>query len=95
MKKKKVSFEEIYDLLALRVLVDDVPTCYAVMGILHNLWNPIQHRFKDYIAMQKTNLYQSLHTTIITKKGVTVEFQIRTHEMPQGSRGRYRRPLEI
>jgi len=81
MKKKKVSFEEIYDLLALRVLVDDVPTCYAVMGILHNLWNPIQHRFKDYIAMQKTNLYQSLHTTIITKKGVTVEFQIRTHEM--------------
>ncbi|MGD9807216.1 MAG: bifunctional (p)ppGpp synthetase/guanosine-3',5'-bis(diphosphate) 3'-pyrophosphohydrolase [Deferribacterales bacterium] len=81
MKKKKVSFEEIYDLLALRVLVDDVPTCYAVMGILHNLWNPIQHRFKDYIAMQKTNLYQSLHTTIITKRGVTVEFQIRTHEM--------------
>lgn len=81
MKKKKVSFEEIYDLLALRVLVDDVPTCYAVMGILHNIWNPIQHRFKDYIAMQKTNLYQSLHTTIITKKGVTVEFQIRTHEM--------------
>lgn len=81
MKKKKVSFEEIYDLLALRVLVEDVPTCYAVMGILHNLWKPIQHRFKDYIAMQKTNLYQSLHTTIITKKGVTVEFQIRTHEM--------------
>jgi len=81
MKKKKVSFEEIYDLLALRVLVDDVPTCYAVMGILHNIWSPIQHRFKDYIAMQKTNLYQSLHTTIITKKGVTVEFQIRTHEM--------------
>lgn len=81
MKKKKVSFEEIYDLLALRVLVEDVPTCYAVMGILHNIWRPIQHRFKDYIAMQKTNLYQSLHTTIITKKGVTVEFQIRTHEM--------------
>lgn len=81
MKKKKVSFEEIYDLLALRVLVEDVPTCYAVMGILHNLWKPIQHRFKDYIAMQKANLYQSLHTTIITKKGVTVEFQIRTHDM--------------
>lgn len=81
MKKKKVSFEEIYDLLALRVLVDDIPTCYAVMGILHNIWNPIQHRFKDYIAMQKTNLYQSLHTTIISRKGVTVEFQIRTHEM--------------
>ncbi|PLX68544.1 MAG: GTP pyrophosphokinase [Denitrovibrio sp.] len=81
MRKKKVSFEEIYDLLALRVLVEDVPTCYAVMGILHNIWNPIQHRFKDYIAMQKTNLYQSLHTTIVSNKGVTVEFQIRTHEM--------------
>jgi len=81
MKRKKVSFEEIYDLLALRVLVEDIPTCYAAMGILHNIWRPIQHRFKDYIAMQKTNLYQSLHTTIITKIGVTVEFQIRTHEM--------------
>jgi len=81
MVKKKVSFEEIYDLLALRVLVEDVPACYAVMGILHNMWKPIQHRFKDYIAMQKTNLYQSLHTTIIGPKGITVEFQIRTHEM--------------
>ncbi|MGE4318697.1 MAG: bifunctional (p)ppGpp synthetase/guanosine-3',5'-bis(diphosphate) 3'-pyrophosphohydrolase [Deferribacterales bacterium] len=81
MVKKKVSFEEIYDLLALRVLVDDIPACYAVMGILHNVWKPIQHRFKDYIAMQKANMYQSLHTTIIGPKGITVEFQIRTHEM--------------
>ncbi|TCK62425.1 RelA/SpoT family protein [Seleniivibrio woodruffii] len=81
MIKKKVSFEEIYDLLALRVLVSDIPTCYAVMGILHNMWKPIQHRFKDYIAMQKANLYQSLHTTIIGPKGITVEFQIRTQEM--------------
>lgn len=81
MQKKKVSFEEIYDLLALRVLVDDIPTCYAVMGIIHNIWKPIQHRFKDYIAMQKANMYQSLHTTVIGPKGVTVEFQIRTHQM--------------
>jgi GTP pyrophosphokinase len=81
MVKKGASFEEIYDLLALRIMVDNVPQCYAVMGIIHNLWMPIQSRFKDYIAMQKSNLYQSLHTTVVGPKGMAVEFQIRTHEM--------------
>ena len=81
MVKKGASFEEIYDLLALRIMVDNVPQCYAVMGIIHNIWKPIQSRFKDYIAMQKSNLYQSLHTTVVGPKGMAVEFQIRTHEM--------------
>lgn len=81
MVKKGASFEEIYDLLALRIMVENVPQCYAVMGIIHNLWKPVQSRFKDYIAMQKSNLYQSLHTTVVGPKGMAVEFQIRTHEM--------------
>jgi GTP pyrophosphokinase len=81
MVKKGASFEEIYDLLALRIMVDTIPQCYAVMGIIHNLWKPIQSRFKDYIAMQKSNMYQSLHTTVVGPQGMAVEFQIRTHQM--------------
>ena len=81
MQKKDVPIGELYDLRAVRVLVDDVPACYAVLGVVHALWLPIPSEFDDYIARPKRNDYRSLHTAVIGPEGKTVEVQIRTHEM--------------
>ncbi len=81
MQKKETSFGQIYDIRAVRVIVDTVPQCYLSLGIVHNLWHPIPSEFDDYIAAPKDNFYQSLHTALLDKEGKTIEIQIRTREM--------------
>lgn len=81
MIKQKIPFEQVYDVIGIRIITDTVPHCYDILGIIHSLWTLIPGRFKDFISLPKSNYYQSLHTTVIGPGGERVEFQIRTEEM--------------
>lgn len=81
MTEKQKSFDEIYDLIALRVITEDETSCYNALGIVHSIWSPVPGRFKDYIAVPKSNGYKSLHTTVITERGEYLEIQIRSRKM--------------
>ncbi len=83
MKNQNLSFEDVYDIIAFRIIMDATPQCYEALGRLHTIWKPIDIKFKDYIGRPKPNMYRSLHTTVIGPYGERVEIQIRTHEMDQ------------
>ena len=81
LQRQRISVDQVYDLCAMRVITRSLPDCYAVLGIIHNLWRPVPGRIKDFIAMPRPNFYQSLHTSVITEDGTPFEIQIRTEEM--------------
>ncbi|MBA3012761.1 MAG: bifunctional (p)ppGpp synthetase/guanosine-3',5'-bis(diphosphate) 3'-pyrophosphohydrolase [Proteobacteria bacterium] len=81
MISQSLEFEEVYDIIAFRIILDTVPQCYAAMGAIHSMWKPIYYKIKDYIGNPKPNMYQSIHTTVVGPKGDRVEIQIRTHDM--------------
>ncbi len=83
MQNKELMFNEVMDIYAFRIIVPDIDTCYRMIGVMHNLYKPIETRFKDYIAIPKSNGYQSLHTSLIGPHGIPIEIQIRTHDMDQ------------
>ncbi len=83
MQEKRLQFSEVFDVFAFRIIVDDVDTCYRVIGVIHNLYKPVPGKFKDYIAIPKKNAYQSLHTILFGPKGMPIEVQVRSEEMDQ------------
>ncbi len=83
LQKQRINVEEVYDVIALRIITDTKASCYGILGLIHSLWTPVPGRFKDYIGAAKSNMYQSIHTTVIGPKGEKVEFQIRTKEMDE------------
>ncbi|RJQ43838.1 MAG: bifunctional (p)ppGpp synthetase/guanosine-3',5'-bis(diphosphate) 3'-pyrophosphohydrolase [Nitrospiraceae bacterium] len=81
MQKQRIPFEQVYDVIAIRIITDTPGNCYGILGLIHSLWTPVPGRFKDFVGAPKSNLYQSLHTTVIGPRGEKVELQIRTEEM--------------
>src|SRR5262249_3126823 len=81
MKRQRIGMDQMFDLLAIRILTDSVKNCYAALGVIHNEWTPVAGRIKDFIAIPRPNLYQSLHTSVIGPGGQAFEVQIRTEEM--------------
>ena len=81
MRRQHIDMDKVYDFIAFRILTDSLKNCYGILGIIHQVWRPIPGRFKDFISLPKPNLYQSLHTTVVSEKGIPFEMQIRTQEM--------------
>ncbi len=83
LKRQRITLDQVYDFIALRIITEDIPGCYAALGIIHQTWSPVPARFKDFIAMSRPNGYQSLHTSVVSERGVPFEVQIRTETMHQ------------